>query len=82
MSAGTGLAPLRRPAFTWYLASRTVNLLGLTFALHHRWGAEASIRTHSLALARAPARQRIRMGASAHHPAADREGAQVRCVDA
>lgn len=32
MTGGAGLAPLRHPAFAWYLASRTVNLLGLTAA--------------------------------------------------
>jgi MFS family permease len=32
VTGGAGLAPLRHPAFAWYLASRTVNLLGLTAA--------------------------------------------------
>ncbi|HET7820071.1 MAG TPA: MFS transporter [Ornithinibacter sp.] len=32
MSSGGSLAPLRNPAFAWYLASRSVNLLGLTAA--------------------------------------------------
>lgn len=32
MTWGESLAPLRHPAFAWYLASRTVNLLGLTAA--------------------------------------------------
>ena len=32
MNGATTLGPLRHPAFAWYLASRTVNLLGLTAA--------------------------------------------------
>ena len=32
MSGGESLAPLRNPAFAWYLASRSVHLLGLTAA--------------------------------------------------
>ena len=32
MTSRTSFGPLRHPAFSWYLASRTVNLLGLTAA--------------------------------------------------